>query len=159
MENSSVLRGGLFVFECSRFAYLTIVLIAVRSGTPAAFPWLVYIVPNILFPLMLLFLWLDFSRYGAYEPLYKSGKCICVFSVIGWYAFSWRMNPAFFTDSGVLRLSRVMAVLLLIDLFTVAAAALISVKNKRAAKLTEAEAAGEVAANMEKTAGAEQEED
>jgi hypothetical protein len=153
MENSSVLRGGLFIFECSRFAYLTMALIALRPGTQAAFSWLVYAVPNALFPLMLLFLWLDFSRYGAYEPLYKSGKCICVFSVIGWYTFSRRINPAFFTDFGVLHLSRIMAILILIDLFTVVLAGLITVNNKKTAKLTMLKAG----ADMEETRTAEAE--
>jgi hypothetical protein len=141
MKNGSAMRGGLFVFECSRFAYLTMVLIALRPEAAAAFPWLVCAVPNALFPLMLLFLWLDFSRYSVYAPLYKSGKCVCVFSVVGWFVFLPRIKPALSFDPGILHISlATMAVLILIDLVTVIIAALITGKNKRIAKLKMAEA-------------------
>jgi len=37
-----------------------------------------------LFPLMALFIWLDSSRYAVYMPLFTAGKCIGIFSILGW---------------------------------------------------------------------------
>ena len=88
MELHTPLRGGLFVFECARFSFLTGILAVLRPGMGAAFPWLVFAVPHALFLLMTLFLWLDFSRYSVYRPLYISGKCLSIFSVMGWFVFS-----------------------------------------------------------------------
>jgi FtsH-binding integral membrane protein len=34
---------------------------------------------------MALFIWLDVSRYRAYMPLFISGKCISIFSLLGWF--------------------------------------------------------------------------
>jgi hypothetical protein len=60
-----------------------------RPGDGAGlFPWLVYTVPNALFPLMALFLWRRFSRYAVYVPLYISGKCIALASILGFWIFS-----------------------------------------------------------------------
>jgi hypothetical protein len=54
------------------------------------FPWLACAVPNALFPLMTLFLWLDTPNYTGYRPLYISGKCISFVSEAAWFIFSWQ---------------------------------------------------------------------
>jgi hypothetical protein len=45
-----------------------------------------------MFPLMALFLWVDFSRYKPYMPLYIAGKCIGIFSILGWSIVSRRFT-------------------------------------------------------------------
>ena len=104
-------------------------VLSVLRPVDLSFPWVVYLVPNALFPLMLLFLWLDFSKYSVYEPLYKSGKCICVIAVIGWYVFSSRSMLPF--EGGSFVLTRIMAILVCSDLFTVMASVLITIRNKK----------------------------
>jgi hypothetical protein len=75
------------------------------------FPWLVYAAPNALFPLMTFFLWQSLSRWGAYAPLYTSGKCValvsavcfCFFSRQNMYTALYLKNPgAFLALGGVL---------------------------------------------------------
>lgn len=56
----------------------------------SAFPYLVYVVPNALFPLMAFFLWLSLSYYKPYISLYTVGKIIAVVSVIGWSVLSFQ---------------------------------------------------------------------
>ncbi|MCL1991710.1 MAG: hypothetical protein FWG66_02040 [Spirochaetes bacterium] len=51
-------------------------------------PWLLFAAPNMLFPLMALFLWLDFFKYEAYVPLFIVGKFVCIFSTISWLLVS-----------------------------------------------------------------------
>lgn len=47
-------------------------------------PWMIFSAPGILFPLMALFIWLDTSRYRAYIPLFITGKCIGIFTLLSW---------------------------------------------------------------------------
>jgi hypothetical protein len=54
----------------------------------AVFPYMVYMVPNALFPLMALFVWLDLERYEVYTSLYTAGKIIAVISFMAWLIFS-----------------------------------------------------------------------
>jgi hypothetical protein len=89
MEVYRPLRGGLFVYECIRLFFLVGAFVALRPGEGAmAFPWLACVVPNALFPLMTLFLWVDASNYAGYRPLYISGKCISLVSEAAWFVFS-----------------------------------------------------------------------
>lgn len=77
------------IYECIRLLVLAWVFVFFRPGDGAGlFPWLVYAVPNALFPLMALFLWRQFSRYAVYAPLYISGKCIALASIAGFWIFS-----------------------------------------------------------------------
>jgi hypothetical protein len=48
----------------------------------SAIPWLAFASPGALFPLMALFLWIDFRRYQAYIPLYIAGKCIGILTLL-----------------------------------------------------------------------------
>jgi hypothetical protein len=89
MEIYRPLRGALLIYECIRLLVLIWVFIFFKPGDGAGvFPWLVYAVPNALFPLMALFLWRQFSRYAAYVPLYIAGKCVALASITGFWAFS-----------------------------------------------------------------------
>lgn len=54
------------------------------------FPYVVYVVPNALFPLMTYFLWIRLSLYRSYVPLYIAGKTITLVALIGWVVFSFR---------------------------------------------------------------------
>jgi hypothetical protein len=54
------------------------------------FPYVVYMVPNALFPLMTYFLWIRLSLYRSYIALYTAGKTIGVVSIIGWCMFTFR---------------------------------------------------------------------
>ncbi|MHB9292163.1 hypothetical protein Holit_01252 [Hollandina sp. SP2] len=58
--------------------------------TNRLFPYVVYMVPNALFPLMTYFLWIRLSLYRSYVPLYIAGKTITLVSLIGWAVFSFR---------------------------------------------------------------------
>lgn len=79
------------LYECIRLLVLIWVFNVFLPGDEAGiFPWLVYAVPNALFPLIALFLWRQVSRYGVYVPLYISGKCITLASIAGYWFFSWR---------------------------------------------------------------------
>jgi hypothetical protein len=74
------------------------------------FPWLVYAAPNALFPLMAFFLWQSLSRWGAYAPLYTSGKCVALVSVVFFCFFSrqnvytalYLKNPGAFAALGII---------------------------------------------------------
>jgi hypothetical protein len=113
MEIYRPLRGVLLLYECIRLLALVWVFGAFRPGDGAGiFPWLVYAVPNALFPLMALFLWRQLSRYAVYLPLYISGKCIALASIAGYWIFSrqnvfaalYLKNPAVFAALGILLL-------------------------------------------------------
>jgi hypothetical protein len=47
-------------------------------------PHVAFAASAVLFPLMALFIWLDNTRYRVYMPLFTAGKCVGVFSVLGW---------------------------------------------------------------------------
>jgi hypothetical protein len=49
------------------------------------FPYLVYTVPNALFPLMTLFIRMNLERYKPYIGLYTAGKIIAVVSFLAWF--------------------------------------------------------------------------
>ncbi|MDR1325194.1 MAG: hypothetical protein LBK00_04070 [Treponema sp.] len=81
------LRVALFVYELFRLLILlgVFVVVPILSQPFETFPFLLYIVPNALFPLMAFFLLLDFFYYIPYLSLYMAGKTIAVVSIIGWY--------------------------------------------------------------------------
>ena len=106
-----------------------------RPTGPAAFSWLVYAAPNALFPLMTLFLWLDTSRYGAYLPLLLAGKCIGVFSLLGWSIVFRRMIMIEELLNGAIiwLAPQIIEGILLCGDFLAIAAVLIIIKNTQAA--------------------------
>ena len=60
-------------------AFILMLFLPVSDGIP----WLALAAPGALFPLMAMFIWLDISRYKAYLPLFMAGKCIGIFSLLG----------------------------------------------------------------------------
>ena len=52
------------------------------------FPGLIFSASSTLFPLMALFVLIDVSRYKVYLPLFAAGKCIAIFSQLGWSIIS-----------------------------------------------------------------------
>jgi len=94
--------------------------------------WLAFISPGAIFPLMILFLWIDPSRYKAYLPLYAAGKIIGIFSILVWIAVSRRL-----TMSGVFGHYLVIDLVFLCgDLFALAAIFLISINIRQLSNKT-----------------------
>jgi hypothetical protein len=87
------LRVGLFFYEVFRVLLLAGLFVFFSPLEGAAFPWggvfpfLVYVTPNALFPLMALFLWVRPGAFGAYAPLYLAGKVIAVIAFYAWGVF------------------------------------------------------------------------
>jgi hypothetical protein len=88
------LRAALFFYELLRlltlaafFTFFSPLEGAVKGGI---FPYLVYVTPNALFPLMTLFIWLKPGDYRNYLPLYTAGKVIAAAAFYGWGFFSLR---------------------------------------------------------------------
>jgi hypothetical protein len=100
-----LIRPGLFIYECIRIAVLVVFLVHLGRSGLLPFNVLIFATPCALFPLMALFLWLDFSRYSAYLPLYLSGKCICVLLLSGWSIITGRYtmvyNYRYFTSDNI----------------------------------------------------------
>jgi hypothetical protein len=126
MQKYSLLRGGLFVLECARFSFITGVLTVLNPD--AAFPWMVYAVPNALFLLVAIFMWLNPSKYGVFDPLYISGKAMSLFSITGWYLFSRQAGSAYLKETSFS--NRAFATLFFCDLLSLFAVVLISIKKR-----------------------------
>jgi hypothetical protein len=92
------LRAALFFYELLRLLLLG-VFFAVFSPLEGAakggvFPYLVYVTPNALFPLITLFVWLRLEDNQNYLPLYMAGKVIAVAVFYVWGIFSLRTAVA-----------------------------------------------------------------
>ena len=87
------LRAVLFFYECLRLLLL-VVFILLASPDAAVygtfFPYLVFLSPNALFPLMALFVWLKEEIFRNYLSLYMAGKIISVVLFFVWEIFSSR---------------------------------------------------------------------
>lgn len=88
------LRISLFVYDLIRLI-LMIRLLSVFGFSPVhedsgIFPYLVYAVPQALFPLMTLFILIQFPVYESYIFLYIAGKTIGIVSVFAWIVFSFQ---------------------------------------------------------------------
>lgn len=97
MDIYGPLRAALFIYECFRFILMIGVFAVLGPGQGMTgigpwgeirFPYVMYMVPHALFPLMTCFLWVRFSVYKPYIPLYIAGKTIMVASIMGWGVFS-----------------------------------------------------------------------
>jgi hypothetical protein len=80
------LRWGLLLYEILRLALLARIMASGIWGEDFAI--LAYGTANALFPLMALFLLVDFRRYAAYAPLYTAGKALMVMVLVG-SGFLW----------------------------------------------------------------------
>ncbi|MDR2069590.1 MAG: hypothetical protein LBP71_06950 [Spirochaetaceae bacterium] len=61
-----------------------------EGGAGGVFPYLAYAVPQALFPLMTLFIWLRYPAYESYIFLYIAGKTIGIVSVFAWIVSSFQ---------------------------------------------------------------------
>nr|AGS51821.1 hypothetical protein [uncultured bacterium contig00053] len=86
-----ILKPGLFIYECVRIIILAFVLVIIMPEK-SSIPWLAFIAPGALFPLMALFLWLDILYYKAFIPLFIAGKCIGIFSLLIWSLISRQLT-------------------------------------------------------------------
>jgi len=73
----------LFIYECIIF-FLVSVIMVFSSINQAGLPQIAFASCAAMFPLMALFIWLDSARYTVYMPLFTAGKCIGIFSILGW---------------------------------------------------------------------------
>jgi hypothetical protein len=98
MDVYGPLRMLLFVYEFFRLMVLLAVfavlgpLYEISGGgefSNPLFPYVMYVVPNALFPLMTYFVWIRLFLYQSYIPLYIAGKTIALVAVIGWGVFSF----------------------------------------------------------------------
>ena len=91
MEVYKPLRISLFAYETLRLLLLTGVLAFFSEGESVirggVFPYLVYLSPNALFPLISLFLLLRPGEYRHFLLLYLAGKTIAVILFIVWTIF------------------------------------------------------------------------
>jgi hypothetical protein len=143
MEIFRPLRAALFIYECLRLLVLIRVFSVLRPGG-GEFPWLVYAAPNVLFPLMTLFLWRFFSRCGAYAPLYTAGKSVALVSIAAFCVFSWQsvFTGFFLRDPGVFLILGSLAFLLVGDLLSVAGGAVLAGKVRKVEEADRSETAG-----------------
>ncbi|MCL2092847.1 MAG: hypothetical protein FWH12_01510 [Treponema sp.] len=87
MNLSKPLRAGLFFYECARFILLLVLLLAMpQGGTVNRIA--IYLSANALFPLMILFVWVNPREYRPYLSLYMAGKLIVLVSFFAWELFS-----------------------------------------------------------------------
>jgi hypothetical protein len=87
-----------------------------------AFPLLVYIAPNALFPLMALFLLLKPEEYRSYIVLYMAGKVLAAAAGVGWVIFSFSdIWPALgsFLDGRAVRILNISPLLIGLDVLSV----------------------------------------
>jgi hypothetical protein len=120
------LRAVLFFYEALRLLALAVLWAAFSPMEGAAkggvFPYLVYVTPNALFPLMTLFMWLRPGEYRNYLPLYMAGKVIAAAAFYGWGFFVLRALGAeqlMAADWEALVLFRGSLALNLFDIFSV----------------------------------------
>ncbi|MCL2879628.1 MAG: hypothetical protein FWF29_05215, partial [Treponema sp.] len=137
MRTLSPLRGGIFIIECARFSFLTGILAVLRHNAGSSFPWQIYAVPNALFVLMALFLWLDTSKYTVYSLLYAAGKALCVFSeIMSGVAFFRNIRSMNFFAAGSPGPHLTLPIVFLVDVITLIIMLIIIIKNKNTGQLT-----------------------
>lgn len=117
------LRAGLVVYEWVRLAFLAAAMLLMQPAAGAEFPWLAYMAPGALFPLMCLFWLLDGRRYGVYGALFAAGKCVVISASVVWYALYGRnMTAALVGWTARLMAPGVLTLLLAGDVLSVIAA-------------------------------------
>jgi len=84
-----LVSGVVFVYDCSRLAFLLFVL-AVAPKPEFNFSPVMYAAPNALFPLMSFFLLVRFDKSRPYIPLYMIGKALALVSLGVWLFFMLR---------------------------------------------------------------------
>jgi hypothetical protein len=92
MEVYRPLRIVLFIYDLIRLIVMVRLLVSFVPLNGAqdeeVFPYLFYAVPNGLFPLITLFLYIRVSLYKPFIPLYLAGKTMAMVAVFAWIIFS-----------------------------------------------------------------------
>jgi len=73
----------LFIYECIIFSFVSVLMVS-GSINQGGLPQIAFASCMAMFPLMAMFIWLDSARYMVYMPLFTAGKCIGIFSILGW---------------------------------------------------------------------------
>jgi hypothetical protein len=98
------LRLVFFIYDFVRLIVMTGLLVlfvqpaALHEG--GLFPYIFYAVPNGLFPLMSLFLWVNLNAYKPFIALYMAGKILAVVSIFAWLMFSLPHVSTLFLEGG-----------------------------------------------------------
>jgi hypothetical protein len=91
MDVCKPLRVILFSYELFRLLVLAVLFAFFPPSenvvTGGVFPYLVYVTPNALFPLMTFFMCLRPSEYRNYLPLYMAGKAVAAAAFYVWGVF------------------------------------------------------------------------
>ncbi|MDR1955687.1 MAG: hypothetical protein LBQ30_02395 [Treponema sp.] len=137
------MRIALFVYEVFRLILLLGVFMVLEpfngssgSGVLAQrlFPYILYVVPQALFPLMTYFIWMRLSLYQAYIPLYMAGKTISLVAVLGWCVCSLQiLLSALSSGAAVLGLTLFLAAA---DAFALCGGVRLQTKLNRLSRLT-----------------------
>jgi len=92
MEVYRPLRIVLFGYDLIRLIVMVSLLVSFvplnGAQDEGVFPHLFYAVPNGLFPLITLFLYIRVSLYKPFIPLYLAGKTLAMVAVFAWIIFS-----------------------------------------------------------------------
>ena len=87
-----IVPAAILFFDCSRMLFLLTLLTAyLKPGEMfqgIAFPYMMCAAPNALFLLMSLFLFIRPAAFGAYIPLYITGKSLSLLCMIFWLLLS-----------------------------------------------------------------------
>ena len=87
-----LVTAAIFVYDCSRLAFLISLLYTYLGTAPDSgnltIPFMMYAVPNALFPLMSFFLFIRLDLYRAYIPLYITGKALALLCMLIWLLFT-----------------------------------------------------------------------
>jgi hypothetical protein len=88
------LRISLFLYDLIRLILMislfSVFGLSLAGEETGVFPYLVYAAAHALFPLMTLFLWLQYSAYESYIFLYIAGKAIGIVSIFAWIISSFQ---------------------------------------------------------------------
>jgi hypothetical protein len=88
------LRISLFIYDLIRLILMISLLsffgLPRAEGESGVFPYLVYTVPQALFPLMALFILIQFPAYESYIFLYIAGKTIGIVAFFAWIMASFQ---------------------------------------------------------------------
>ena len=88
MEPYRPLRLIFFIYDFIRLIAMTRLLLGEGSLAGSPFPHVFYAVPNGLFTLMSLFLWIRLDAHTSYIALYMAGKILAVVAAFSWLVFS-----------------------------------------------------------------------
>jgi hypothetical protein len=92
------LRAVIFSFDLLRLLFLVVsfrFLLPLQTDEGGAFPYLVFMSSNALFPMISFFIFLSIAEYRNYLPLYAAGKTIAVVLFYIWAYISLPLAQGF----------------------------------------------------------------